>query len=555
MNHDVDFEKTGQLIKKLLYEYVGTKTFTNSVDERNVEAFFINHFKQIPYFSKNPEDFGLYKIKNDVYDRSVCWALLRGKGKRTVCMVHHYDTVGVEDFKNLKEIALRPDELQKALKLCSEMLSREARGDLLSGKYIFGKGVCDMKAGGAIQYALIEQYSQIKDFEGNILIVGVPDEENLSAGMRGAVKLMAEIKEKYELEYCLMVNSEPHQRAESEVGVISLGSVGKMLPFVYVRGALAHVGKAFEGLNPINVMSEIVRRTELNMELADLVGKENAPAPTWLYLKDSKTVYDVSMPLSTYGCLSVLNLTMTPKELLDKINRICMDSFTKVIEDMNRAYHMFLKNTGRKSEDLPWKPRVCNFAELYDEALRENGEVFAKAYIEKESELKKLLDKGEFELIECNLRLVDFIFDYVKDISPRVVYGLVPPYYPCVTNLEYEKENEEIAGIFDGIKDYALENFGQRYEREYFYTGISDLSYTNMQEPAGVRKALESSMPLFGEFYDLPLGEIKQISMPCINIGPWGKDFHKLTERVYEEDLVECTPKILDHVVKKILAR
>lgn len=553
MNHNVDFEKTGQLIKKLLYEYVGTKTFTNSVEERNVEAFFINHFKQIPYFSKHPEYYGLYKIEDDVYDRSVCWALLRGKGNRTVCMVHHYDTVGVEDFKTLKDLAMKPDELQDALKASSEMLSQEAREDLLSGKYIFGKGVCDMKAGGAIQYALIEQYSKIEDFEGNLLIVGVPDEENLSAGMRGAVKLMAELKAKYRLEYDLMINSEPHQRTESEVGVISLGSVGKMLPFVYVRGSLSHVGKAFEGLNPINIMSEIVRRTELNMDLTDLVGEENSPAPTWLYVKDSKSVYDVSMPLSAYGCLSVLTLTMRPQELLEKIKGICKDSFVKVIEEMNDAYHVFLKNTSRKIEKLPWEPKVCNYAELYSEALNENGEAFERAYIEKASEIKEKLDRGELGLIECNLMLIDFVYDYVKDISPRVVYGLVPPYYPCVSNLEREKEDLDLAGIFDDIKNYALEQFGQRYDREYFYTGISDLSYTSMKEPSRVREALESSMPLFGKFYNLPLEEIKEISMPCINIGPWGKDFHKLTERVLLEDLVERTPKIIDFVVKKRL--
>lgn len=60
------------------------------------------------------------------------------------------------------------------------------------------------------------------------------------------------------------------------------------MPFIYVRGFLAHVGKVFEGLNPVNIMSDIVRRTELNMNLSDLVYPENAPAPTWLYLRDSK---------------------------------------------------------------------------------------------------------------------------------------------------------------------------------------------------------------------------------------------------------------------------
>ena len=38
-----------------------------------------------------------------------------------------------------------------------------------------------------------------------------------------------------------------------------------------------------------------------------------------------------------------------------------------------------------------------------------------------------------------------------------------------------------------------------------------------------------------------------------MNIGPWGKDFHKMTERVYKEDLYERTPMLLNRAVELIL--
>ena len=94
--------------------------------------------------------------------------------------------------------------------------------------------------------------------------------------------------------------------------------MGKMMPFVYVRGFLSHAGKVFEGLNPVSVLSEIVAKTEVNMDFADVVDGEAAPPPTWLYQKDSKDRYDVSMPLSAQGCFSVLTLKQTPAELLGK---------------------------------------------------------------------------------------------------------------------------------------------------------------------------------------------------------------------------------------------
>ncbi|MGE9875191.1 hypothetical protein ACQQ9V_04615 [Hornefia butyriciproducens] len=38
-----------------------------------------------------------------------------------------------------------------------------------------------------------------------------------------------------------------------------------------------------------------------------------------------------------------------------------------------------------------------------------------------------------------------------------------------------------------------------------------------------------------------------------MNIDPWGKDFHKMTERVYKEDLYERTPMLLNRAVELIL--
>jgi arginine utilization protein RocB len=52
-------------------------------------------------------------------------------------------------------------------------------------------------------------------------------------------------------------------------------------------------------------------------------------------------------------------------------------------------------------------------------------------------------------------------------------------------------------------------------------------------------------MPLKGTVYSIPFADIERSAMPCINIGPWGKDFHKLSERVLKEDLLEGTPTLL----------
>ena len=60
-------------------------------------------------------------------------------------------------------------------------------------------------------------------------------------------------------------------------------------------------------------------------------------------------------------------------------------------------------------------------------------------------------------------------------------------------------------------------------------------------------------MIMWGKSYNIPLNLIKKYSTPVLNIGAWGKDFHKYTERVLEEDLVNRTPKLIDFTIREFL--
>jgi arginine utilization protein RocB len=536
-------------IEEILYSYIKVESYSNTLKEKEVERFFLNYFSNIPYFRNTPKSYGTYSIEEDPLNRSVCYAMLRGKGEDTVVFVHHYDIVSVEDFKLLKKFAFSPKELKAELMKIKDTLNEDVQKDLNENTFLFGRGVCDMKGGGSIQMALMKRYSEINNFYGNIIMIAVPDEENLSIGMRSAVKLLDKLKFEHKFNYKLMINSEPHQRKDFTKGIFSEGSVGKIMPFIYVRGVLAHAGKVFEGLNPLNIMSNIVRKTELNMDLSDVVKNEAAPPPTWLYLRDGKEQYDVSMPLSIKGCLSILTLNQNPQSVLKKIKEICVESFDEVLESMNDNYCKFIVTTNQPQNKLPWKTKVVNFLELYMEAKNSYGEKFEKNYKIKLENLESRIKKNEISMIDSNFELVEFIYEYIDDIFPRVVYGLIPPYYPNVTNMYFDNLELSIKNISKTLNDFTKKEFNQTYSSEYFYTGISDLSYSSIMSSEGVLESLESSMPLFGKLYDIPVDEITRISMPCINIGPWGKDFHKLTERVSTEDLYERAPKIINKAI------
>ena len=552
-NSNMDFEALAARIKDILYRYMAVRSTTGTAAERQVEPFFKELIGEMPYFAEHPDLWGIYPAPGDEFGRGVCWAMVKGSGTDTVCLVHHYDVVDVEDFKNLADLAYTPDELAEVLKEHTGLLSPDAAADLASGGYVFGRGGCDMKGGGSIQLALLEQYSKMPDFKGNVIVIAVPDEENQSAGMRAAAPLLSELKAKYGLNYLMMINSEPHQRRRPECGVLSEGTVGKLMPFFYVRGYLAHAGKVYEGLNPTGLLAEIMTRTEVNIDYSDSYAGECAPAPTWLYARDRKDHYDVSMPLVAVGCLSVLTLNQTPAQVLAKVRKTCFESFDAVIDRTEKSYEAFCRASGREIVPLPWKSCVSEFRDLYEIARESHGDDFIKAYEERKAAILADIRSGEINTIEGTFRLVDAIYDYVEDSSPRIVYGLLPPYYPNVSNCYFEDIDPRAKGLGEEVVRYAAERFDEEYEREYFFTGICDLSYINIDDPAAQRDSLTGAMPLFGEIYDVPFEAIKDISMGGINIGPWGKDFHKISERVLKEDLYRRTPVLLDHAIRHLL--
>ena len=548
-----DKDNMKNIIEENILKYVGTRTDTNSKEERNVEKFYEEWFNKVEYFRNNPDKRGLFDIPGDYLDRKVPWCLLKGQGNDTIVFIHHYDTVETKDYGLLEPLSRSPYELMEAFKEGKMELSDEAKEDLFSDKWLFGRGVSDMKGGGSIQLSLIEEYSKDPNFKGNIVLIAVPDEENLSAGMRGACVLLKSLKEKYGLEFKLMLNSEPHEREKDLRPTIYDGSIGKIMPVFYVRGKLAHVGQVYSGLNPINLLSEIIRRTELNPNFIEKVGTTTNPAPTWLYHKDRKMVYDVSLPIATCGYMSILPLARSPRSIMEELKEISIESFKKVIDDMNRHYKAYTEIAGIEFEPLPWEPKVKFYSELYNEAVADSGEEFKKAFKDLMDEIKERFNRNEVTIIESANMIIEKTLEYIKDKSPMVIIALTPPYYPSTNNLMLGERAKEIESVIEDIKAYAKVNFNEDYKVENYFTGISDLSYAMLVSSKDDIDYIEENMLMWGDIYYIPLEIIKEISMPVLNVGPWGKDLHKYTERVNKDDLFYRTPQLLDLVITKLL--
>ena len=175
---------------------VNIESIVNTSGEKTIAQSLFQIISSLPYFSHNPGSVALEKTINDDQERYSVMAFVKGKkgnSNRTIILMGHIDTVGIDDFNQLKEHACSPDDLMEALK--KEKLPTSAKEHLESGDWLFGRGVLDMKSGVASNLYLLKYYSEHpEELEGNILLLAECDEEDGSHGVLSALKTLKKWK-------------------------------------------------------------------------------------------------------------------------------------------------------------------------------------------------------------------------------------------------------------------------------------------------------------------------------------------------------------------------
>ena len=195
--------------------------------------------KKIRTICKNPTGDGRYFVT----------ALVKksDRTKNTVILVSHFDVVDVQDYGVWKEDAFNPKKLTSMFYAHKDELPDHVREDIEQGEWLFGRGTMDMKCGLALQMAMIEQACEGR-FDGNVLLLAVPDEEVNSVGMRAAIPRLLELAREHDLEYKTVLNSEPMfaRHPGDQKKYIYTGSIGKVLPGFLCYGKETHVGEPLQ---------------------------------------------------------------------------------------------------------------------------------------------------------------------------------------------------------------------------------------------------------------------------------------------------------------------
>jgi len=543
--------REGDRLYRLLLDLVGIPGVSPCGESENRIARFIHdRLRELSYFERRPGDLRLLPLEGDPHGRHLVFAIVRAERETadTVILTGHMDVVGVEGCGPLAPYAFHPEEYTR--RLASAAIPADARRDLESGQWLFGRGVADMKSGVAAGMDLfMEAAENAGKYGANVAVLFVPDEENNSLGMLSASSYLARFQKEEGLNYLACVDLEPTFAPGGEGGpTIYLGSLGKINCFFFCVGKEAHAGEYYEGFSPAPVLSRINLALDGNPAFADSFQRRIFPPYGCQRQTDLRGDYSATIMTRGFAFYSYLTSTRQPGEILSVMEAVAREALEASIGQYRKNAGEFIARGGSLSGLREWEPTVLTFAELNRlarEALGEGYERFVAATLE-------AAPPGADER-DLAARLVGAMVDCCGPAAPVVVVGFLPPWYPHRVNLGAsagERAVEEAA--LEAVREMKS-RFGLDLEVRPFFEGVSDLSYCGFQGDDREMEVFADNMPGWGKLYRLPVEALAELDIPILNLGAVAKDSHKCTERVHLPYMLEVYPEILRFVVKEII--
>lgn len=531
-----------------------------SVNGTPDEACFAEQFHALlaarPYYSDHPEHVWREHIPGDPHGRENVYALVRGSGQSTVVLTGHYDVVDIGNYGSLAPWAFDPEALLPRL---IEQLEHEPQSDVLaladlrSGDFLPGRGVLDMKSGLAIGIAIQERFAQAAEtLPGNILLIATPDEEASSYGMRGAAQRLPRLLGDYDLDPVVAINLDVTvDRGDGHDGqAIFLGSVGKVLPAVYIAGRETHAGAPFDGVNANLIAAELTRRIECNVELCDVGEGEAAPPPVSLTQIDLKQHYDVTTPAAAWCAYNVLTHGRTAGQILPIMQQLVREALDATITSLQEQARRFEALSGLPVSTPAWQPQVYTFAELRALALERGGPAATEAVHALASRLE---NDPAVDIPTFSRRVIELLWAASGLTGPAAVIAFASLYYPPVHVNKTSPRQLRLHACVERQATAFTRDTAVPIRLRQFFPGISDMSFLGCVEPPGELAVMANNTPAWGTRIRYDYGVLQTLDLPTINIGPWGRDYHQRTERVYTPYAFAEVPELIWRIVADLL--
>ncbi|WYF03071.1 M20/M25/M40 family metallo-hydrolase [Bacillus velezensis] len=536
-------------IEAITKSLVALNSINGTLGEGKKADYIKDMIKSFPYFQENPSHVWEQAIPEDPYGRKNIFAFIEGNGDslNTVIYHAHLDTVGIEDFGPLKDIAFDSDRLAEYFS--NYEFDRDVQRDARSGEWMFGRGSVDMQSGIAVHLANLLHFSERRDqLPGHILFMANPDEESQHSGILTSISELKRLKQEKQLRYLAAINNDfitPLYEGDT-TRYIYTGAAGKLLPCFAIYGREVHVGDTLSGIDPNLIASEITRRVHNNIHMAENIEGELVLPPTCLYQRDNKEAYNVQTAVSSYVYFNYFIYEKTAKEVMDQLTAVADEACKETERKLSDYYDEYCERTSLPKKEMSWNVQVYSL-EDYLKRLRSRGIDPAQCI---EQAFKT------YEHLELRMRCFKAVEELQKldpEQGAKVIIFYAPPNLPHNYLKEESTRDRLLQHVIQEAVDKTAASTGETFVFKKFFPYLADGSFLSLHETDEEVSAFTDNFPGWDVIGTIPFKEIRELNIPSVNIGVYGKDGHKWTERVYKPYTFHVLPELIQQTTMHLL--
>ncbi|MFT9849509.1 hypothetical protein [Aneurinibacillus sp. REN35] len=139
------------------------------------------------------------------------------------------------------------------------------------------------------------------------------------------------------------------------------------------------------------------------------------------------------------------------------------------------------------------------------------------------------------------------------DKRARIIIFYAPPYLPHNYLNKKKEKDRELLAIIEEVLETVEEKTGERFVLKKFFPYLADGSFLSLHETDEEILSLIKNFPQWHQIYPVPVNDIRDLNIASVNIGVYGKDGHKWTERVYKPYTFGVLPSLIRAVTYRLL--
>ncbi|MCG3087980.1 M20/M25/M40 family metallo-hydrolase [Sporosarcina cyprini] len=521
--------EVSQQVEMLTRHLVSINSINGTLGEVEIVQEIYRILRSFPYFEQHPDHLWLQTIEGDPIGRQNVFAFVQGgkQSNQTVLYHSHIDTVAVEDFGPLKQDAFSTDAMEVFFRGYDSdpVLQEEA----LSGDWMFGRGSVDMKSGAAVHIANILYFSEHpEELTGNVLLLCNGDEESEHRGIVGALSELNRLQADQGLSFVMAINTDfitPLYDGDTH-RYIYTGAAGKILPCFHIYGKEVHVGDTLSGIDPNFIAAKLTERIHNRYALAEKIPGELVLPPTCLQQRDTKELYTVQTAISSHLYFNYFVYEDTPEQILGKLLDEAKEACEETEQYLQQQFEEYIDFTGLPTRDLSWHIDVTTYDD-YLQYLIQRG-------VDVKSIINEALANQTGDLRDTSFSIVSALQAADPEKRPRVILFFAPPFLPHNYLKADVARDEKIQSSIANVLKEMSELTGERFELKKFFPYLADGSFLSIHETEEQLEPLVHNLPEWNHIYSIPFDTIQKLNIPSVNMGVYGKDGHKWTERVYK---------------------